>query len=53
VTNDDPTPTPLGSSAVQLHEIFRTLVDSGFSEWQACRIIGVMIAEGARGSRGE
>lgn len=41
---DEPT-TPLGEAAVSMHEQFRTLVDSGFSEWQAIRLLGVMMAE--------
>ena len=37
--------TQLAEAAVGLHETFRTLTESGFTEWQACRIIGVMLAE--------
>ena len=40
--------TPLAQAASGLHEMFRTLIDSGFTEWQACRVIGVMLAENSR-----
>jgi hypothetical protein len=40
--------TPLAEAANELHEMFRTLIDSGFTEWQACRVIGVMLAEQGR-----
>lgn len=40
--------TPMAEAATGLHEMFRTLIDSGFTEWQACRIIGVVLAEQGR-----
>lgn len=40
--------TPMGEAASGLHEMFLTLIKSGFTEWQACRIIGVMLAEQGR-----
>ena len=42
--------TELMESAAQMHEMFKTLKDSGFTEWQACRILGVMLAEASRQS---
>lgn len=44
------TMTELKEAAVGLHEIFKTLKESGFTEWQACRILGVMLAEQNRQS---
>jgi hypothetical protein len=40
--------TPMAESAAMLHEMFRSLIASGFTEWQACRIIGVLLAEQGR-----
>lgn len=40
--------TPMAEAANGVHELFRTLIDSGFTEWQACRIVGVLIAEQTR-----
>lgn len=37
-------------AAAGLHEMFKTLKESGFTEWQACRILGVMLAEQGRQS---
>ena len=37
--------TPLAESSVNLHERFEALVSAGFSDWQALRLLGVMIAE--------
>lgn len=42
--------TQMMEGMAQMHEIFKTMTDSGFTEWQACRIIGVMLAEGGRQS---
>jgi hypothetical protein len=36
--------TPLQEAFTGLHEMFRTMVEQGFTEYQACVIIGVMIA---------
>jgi hypothetical protein len=38
----------LSEAASGLHELFVTLVESGFTEWQAVRILGVMLAEQGR-----
>lgn len=40
--------TALGEAAAGLHEMFVSLIASGFTEWQACRVIGVMLAESSR-----
>jgi hypothetical protein len=42
--------TELREAAAHLHEMFQTLKESGFTEWQACRILGVMLAEQNRQS---
>jgi len=42
--------TPMAESATSVHELFASLIDAGFTEWQACRVIGVMLAEGGRQS---
>lgn len=42
--------TPMIESAASLHEFFSSLVAAGFSEGQACRIVGVLLAEGSRSS---
>ena len=42
--------TELMEAATQMHEMFKTLKESGFTEWQACRILGVMLAEQSRQS---
>jgi hypothetical protein len=42
--------TPLSEAGSSLRELFETLVASGFTEWQACRILGVMVAEQGRQS---
>lgn len=42
--------TPIAASMAQLHELFESLTRSGFTEWQALRIIGVMLAENGRQS---
>lgn len=39
--------TPMAEAATGLHELFRTLIDSGFTERQACQIVGVILAEQA------
>jgi hypothetical protein len=47
---DDPKDpmTQLMDAATQMHEVFKTLQASGFTQWQACRILGVMLAEQGR-----
>lgn len=40
----------MAEAAAQLHEMFKSLLDQGFTEWQALRIIGVMLAEQGRQS---
>jgi hypothetical protein len=42
--------TPLAESAASVHELFLGLVHSGFTEWQALQVIGVMLAEQSRQS---
>lgn len=37
--------TPLGVAAAQLHELFTTMLEAGFTEQQACRVLGCMLAE--------
>ena len=44
--------TPLAEAAGQLHELFKTLVASGFSEWQALRLLAVFMAETMQTSAG-
>ena len=46
---DSPT-TPMHEMFVHLHEMFVGMKDSGFTDWQACRIIGVWMAEQGRQS---
>ncbi|GLY32115.1 hypothetical protein [Kineosporia sp. NBRC 101731] len=38
--------TPILQEATALHEMFLTMVKAGFTEIQACRIIGTMLASG-------
>jgi len=42
--------TPLAELAGSTHEIFKAYVAAGFTEWQACRIIGTYLAELGRQS---
>lgn len=42
--------TQLVEIMTQTHELFQSMVASGFTEWQACRVIGVMMAENGRQS---
>ena len=42
--------TPLQDGAAGVHELFKTLVESGFTEMQALYMIGVMLAAGAQNS---
>jgi hypothetical protein len=41
--------TPLQETVSNLHEMFTEMLDRGFTEAQACRIIGVAIATGNGG----
>ncbi len=51
-SSSDPTSglTPLGEATAGLHEMFLALIASDFTEWQACRVLGVMLAEQSRQS---
>lgn len=40
--------TVLGEGSAAIHEIFLELLSAGFTEWQALRLIGVMLAEQGR-----
>lgn len=40
--------TVMAEASAGLHEMFVTLVESGFTEWQALRVLGVMLAEQSR-----
>jgi hypothetical protein len=42
--------TEMRESAAGLHELFVTLKAVGFTEWQALRLLGVMLAEQGRQS---
>ena len=42
--------TPLAEATNNLHEMFLSLLESGFTQWQALRILGVMLAEQGRQS---
>jgi hypothetical protein len=49
--DDDTLPevrTPLVEGAVELHEMFSSWVEAGFTEWQACQVLGVFLAENGR-----
>jgi hypothetical protein len=36
--------TPMTEASTQLHELFETLLASGFTQLQACTIVGVYMA---------
>lgn len=42
--------TPVAEASAVMREYFESLVRAGFTEWQACRILGVMVAEQSRQS---
>lgn len=42
--------TELVEVMAQTREIFESMVAAGFTEWQVCRILGVMMAERGRQS---
>lgn len=42
--SDQPDLSPLREATVQLHELFVSLVDSGFTRLDALRVIGFMLA---------
>jgi hypothetical protein len=50
VTPSEEPQTPLAEAAMQIHELFTTLIAEGFSEWQALRLLGVFLAESMRNS---
>lgn len=43
--------TPLAEAAAGIHELFKTMVEQGFSEYQACLILGVMLAHNNQSGR--
>lgn len=45
--------TPMQQATAQLRELFQSLRDAGFSEWQACQIIGSYLAGSLIGGTGE
>lgn len=44
--------TPLGDAVVSMHQLFINMLAAGFTEWQACLILGMMMANQTRGSGG-
>lgn len=50
MTSDGDIPV-LREASLGLHELFQTLVASGFTEEQAIRMLGIMLAEGPRSSQ--
>lgn len=38
--------TPVVAGAIELHELFVSMLAAGFTEGQACRILGTMLAGG-------
>jgi hypothetical protein len=51
MTDDELPKDPLGPAAqgaAELHELFLTWIGAGFTEIQACRILGVVLAENMR-----
>ena len=40
--------TPLAEAAGQIHETFTSMTGQGFTKWQACVIVGVMLAQSSR-----
>ncbi len=51
MTGNPPDPiTSMVEAAAGLRELFESLVAAGFTEWQACRVLGVMLAEQGRQS---
>ena len=49
-SNGDFIVTPLAQLAGSANEIFKAYVNAGFTEWQACQILGVYLAELGRQS---
>lgn len=43
--------SPLGEEAARIHENFLAFVEGGFTEYQACVIIGTMFAGIGQGGR--
>lgn len=48
---DDEILSPLGQEAAKIHETFLAFVEGGFTEYQACVIIGTMFAGTAQGQK--
>lgn len=49
--NDEGPQDPISSlrvASVSLHELYVSLVNAGFTRWQACVIVGVLMAEQSR-----
>jgi hypothetical protein len=44
VGGQDPV-TAMREVTEMMHELYKTMESSGFTSWQACRILGVMLAE--------
>ena len=41
--------TQLGQLAAMLREFYQSLIQAGFSEYQACLILGTQLAQNGRG----
>lgn len=41
--------TAMLAATAQLHEMFKSMIDSGFSEYQACVILGTLLGTQAKG----
>lgn len=54
-TMTSPTPsdpvTPMQEGAAGIHELFVSMIGQGFTEYQACVILGVMLSNGATGNQ--
>lgn len=44
-TEDDGDLSPLVEAAVALHEVYTALIDGGFDEFEALRMLAIVIAE--------
>lgn len=38
----------MSESWIAIHEMFQLALEAGFTEWQACRIVAVVIVENGR-----
>lgn len=45
------TDTPLTEGMIAIHEVFQSLLAGGFTEHQACVIVGTLLAVGGSGSQ--